>query len=164
MMRINLKSDSGVTLIELMWVAGIMSVGLVLLMSAVISVSAQQKASVAAMTASQINSSILESLHGRDLAGILTYNGANEEFEVSQEGTIQFQGIGEAQLQMYCIIPSLNQGEEPSRLPIPMTPEEVEAARPTMPNPVEIQVVLLIDKGLGTDKEYKFYSSTRVFH
>lgn len=164
MKRISLNSNSGMTLIEVMWVAGIMSVGLVLLMSAVISVSAQQKAAVAGMTASQFNSSVLESLHGRDLAGICMYNGANEEFEVSPQGTIQIHGIGEALLQMYCVVPAQVQGEEPTRFSIPMTAEDLELVGPTLPNPLEVQVVLLIEKGLGTDREYKFQSSTRVFH
>lgn len=156
------RNNAGLSLIELMWVAGIMSVGLVLLMSAVISVSAQNKASEAASMASHFNNSVLEAINGRDLETILTFNQDGAVFEVSEAGTIMIPGIGPARFTLFCIVPPNTQGEAPGRVPIPFSDSQLTMA-PSLPNPVEIQALLEFDKGLGTGKEYKFFSSSLLW-
>lgn len=157
------RNNAGLSLIELMWVAGIMSVGLVLLMSAVISVSAQNKASEAASMASHFNNSVLEAIHGRDLETILTFNSDGSVFEVSDAGTIMIPGIGEARFTLFCIVPPSTQGEAPGRVPIPFSDSQMTMAA-SLPNPVEIQALIEFEKGMGTGKEYKFFSSSLLYY
>ena len=153
------KNNAGLTLIELMIAAGILTIGLVLLMSSVVNVNATVKSSDVTVRATHFNTSILESLRGRDHDAILQFNSDGSELAISNN-VIQLNGIGPAKFYMWCV---MDVSGTTTRYAIPMTDESL-AALPATPNPMEIQVELHIDRGLGTGKELKYRSSSLVYH
>ena len=153
------KNNAGLTLIELMFTAGVMTVGLVLLMGAVVNVNAAQRSADLNMRATQFNTSVIESLRGMDSDAILQYNADGSQFAITNNEVL-LPGIGRAKFYMWCVV---NTSGTITRYSIPMS-DEALASAPTMANPMEIQVELYVDKGLGTGKEFKFRTSSLVYH
>jgi type II secretory pathway pseudopilin PulG len=150
-------NDTGLTLIEIMLAAGIMTIALVLIMGGLVSVSTQSKVSEARATATNFATSVLESLRGRSITEILTFNNGGTEYALDANGKIMLTNIGPATLVVRAVV-TVNGSTTVTELPV--TAEKAEELAPTMPNPLEIQVEIKLDRGFGTGKEYKFQTTT----
>lgn len=158
------RNDAGLSLIEIMWVAGIMSVGLVMLMGSVIQISAANKAAEATTSATNFNVSVMESMRGRGLEDILKYNEGSAEFVVGNNGEIVLEGVGEATFQLFCVVPPSTPGTAPGLVQIPFSDSQYASMSTSMTNPIEVQTQIKLDKGFGSGKEFKFYSSTLLYY
>ena len=154
-------SEAGFTLIELMFASGVMVIGMVMLMGSVVNLSAQTKVAETAVAASHFNTSVLESMRGRGLEDILSYNSAEEEFEVN-EGKIYLEGLGYAMMDIWCIVSDPSAGT--TRVNLPMSDSEMQSFAATAPNPIEIQIRLSLDRGFGEGEEFKFMTSGLIYY
>ena len=155
------RNDGGFTLLELMFTAGVMTVGIVMLMGTVVNLSHQSISNERAIMASHFNTSVLETVRGRDLEGILTFNEDNEEFTVQESGTIWIEELGYVKFQMWIILPNDNGGTQ--RIEIPMS-ETARAALGAVPNPVEVQVRLFSNGGYGSDDKFQYINSALLYY
>lgn len=154
------KNDAGFTLIELVFAAGVMTIGMVLMMQAVISLSHQSKVTDARVAATHFSHSILESMNGRELGDVLQYNANQGEFVLSENGTVLFQGVGDVTVNVYAVITG---GTSTIRASIPISDADLAKYTAVAPNPIEIQVEILMDAGMGDGNEFKFRTSTFVY-
>ncbi len=156
------RNDVGFTLVELVFAAGVMSIGLVLMMQSVISLSHQSKGTDATVAASHFSHSILESMQDRELQALLQFNADQEEFSFDHEnGIVTIDGLGKVNLHIY-VLTSSDAGTSQRVVAIPVTDEEFDKLT-GLPNPVEIQVEMMMDSGMGEGNEFKFRTSTLVY-
>ncbi len=151
------RNDTGLTLIEIMIAAGLMTITLVLIMGSLISVSKQSKVSEIRATATNFSTSVLESLRGRSYEDIMTFNTGGTEYALDQNGRIFLDNIGYAQLVVKVVVTG---DSEPIIYELPVTEEKAAALGPLLPNPIEVQVEIRIDQGFGEGNEYKFQSTS----
>ena len=156
------RNDAGFTLIELVFAAGVMSVGMVLMMQSIISLNNQARLTDVRVAASHFSHSILESMHDMEFAEIVQFNADGEEFSLTPEGTIIMDGVGEVTVNIYAVIS--DGGGSFERAPIPVSDADVAQYSAAAPNPLEIQVEILMDAGMGEGNEYKFRASTFVYY
>lgn len=155
------RNDAGFTLIELTFTAGIMTVGLVMMMGTVINLSHQSASTELAIAASHFNTSVLESLRGLDEEEVLQFNEDESEFDVNEAGKVHLENLGDVKFEMWCVVKDGN--GTVSRLSIPMTDDAMEAMA-TIPNPMEVQVQVSLDKGRGSGNEFKYMTSALIYH
>ena len=151
----NPRKDAGFTLIEIMIASGVVAVGMVLMMQSVISIHNHSKVTDAAVAASHFSHSILESMQEKDLTSVVQFNSDHEEFQPQEDGKIILGGLGAATVNIYAVIPSSGQGE-PEYISIPVSDADLEANRFSAPNPIEIQVEILIN-------DYQFRTSALIY-
>lgn len=155
------QNDAGLTLIELMFAAGVMAIGLVLMMQSIISLSNQAKVTDIRVAASHFSHGVLESIRGRDLSRTMQFNGDGLEFDLSEDGTMLLEGIGNVTVTIAALVTS-DEGSV-REIEIPLSDEALAALGDILPNPLEIQVEVKMDAGMGEGYEYKFRTSTLVY-
>lgn len=151
------RNDTGLTLIEIMLAAGFMTTALVLIMGSLISLSKQSKVAELRATSTNFTNSVLESLRGRSITDILTFNTGGTEYAVDEDGQIFMENIGYATLIVKIVVTG---DSEPIIYELPVTGEKAAEIEPLLPNPIEVQVEMRIDQGFGEGNEYKFQSTS----
>ena len=157
------RNDAGISLMETMFTAGVLVVGLVMLMGSAVNVAAQSQVSEIRAQALQFNMSLLESMRGRTLKGIMLFNSDGSELNLDDDGNVSLHGVGPAELTIECVIQP--GAAEPSAkfLQLPTTEENfINRDLTNVPNPLEVRVMLKVDRGMGGGHEYKFQSSSLI--
>ena len=155
------RNDAGFTLIELVFAAGVMAIGLVFMMQSIISINHQSKVTDVSVAASHFSHSILESMQDKEFREVMQFNADGEEFPLSEEGTMVIDGVGVVSVHIYVVVDDGVSG--PQRVAaIPVTDDEFNALN-NIPNPVEIQVEIMMDVGMGDSNEFKFRTSTLMY-
>ena len=152
------RNDAGFTLMEIVFTAGVVVTGMVMLMGSAVNVAAQSKVSEMRSQALQFNMSVLESLRGRSQEDLLTFNSDGSELAVNEEGYITLNGLGNAAVAIEYLVPG-NQDVENSFVSLPLTEEQMESMDlSALPNPLEVRVTLSVASG-ANGPVYNFQSS-----
>lgn len=155
------RNNAGFTLMEIVFTAGVIVTGLVMLMGSAVNVAAQSKASEMRSQALQFNMSLLESLRGRSLDGLMQFNNDGSELAVNQEGYINLYGLGNTQVAIEYVLPG-TQDTATTFVSLPLSESQMESLDPTaMPNPLEVRVTLAAKPG-ASGPIYKFQSSALI--
>lgn len=158
-MRSQRDSTAGFTLLELMLAAGVMAVGLIMLMQSFVAMNLNSRVAEDRIIATNFNNSVLEALRGQERNTILTFNKNNELFSIDGNGYVNVPRLGRAKLNMSVMVP-MDGGMKKYPLPVDLSGNNL----PTFPNPLEVQVELVVDKGHGAGLEYRFSTSSAVFY
>lgn len=160
-MRSSTRVDrAGFTLIETLFASGVMVIGIVLVMQAIISVALYGRVGQMKLDAKHFSASVLESMRGRDGSEILRFNRDFAEFDAPY-GKVVIQGVGEARVRIEALIPD---GAGTSQLrELPLSDDEIEAL-PTLPNPLEVSVDVVVEGVSGGGPELRFHTSSLILH
>lgn len=145
--RLN-RSDAGFTLIEIMVVAGIFVSAMVVLMGGLVSIMRTSEVSDMRIAANSFNRNVLETIRMANMErdDLLTY-------DVNNPAAPVIPGVPGGTVQVWAFDTGGN------RFALPVADPAVVA---DPPNPVEIQVEILVPRGMGVGFEYKFRSSTLI--
>ena len=155
------RPDAGLTLIEIMITTGIMVIGLVLLMSTMVSLANQSKVVDAATAGTHFSMSCFDSMIGLTFDQMMQFNSTEDIFDAN-EGVVNLEGVGNMEVTVQAVIPG---DGDPTLISLPMSDEDL-AGVGDIPNPVEIQVKLKVVKGgdeYGTTG-YQFSASRMVYY
>lgn len=157
--------DAGFTMIELMITTGVMVIGLTLLIGAMVTLAAQSKVAEVRVTATNFTTSVIESMRGRGVDGILQFNEGDADLATSG-GVIEIEGLeglGTTKIEIWTTV-SVTGGSE-VQVAIPVSDEVLaELMAAGLANPIEVTARIMIDRGAGTGLEYKFQTSGMIFY
>lgn len=157
------RNDAGLTLIELLIAAGVFTIGMVLLMNGIISISQQSRVGSAKLAASQFNQGVFELMHGLDFEGIMKFNQGGEYFTLDQSGQMILQGIGPVTIKMSMRDPD---SQNDNANTIPMSDEKFDEYLNSIggnaPVPVEITITTTLKAGPGAGAVFK--ESALIYH
>ncbi len=145
-----LKSTAGLTMIELMITAAIFSSSMVLLSGTMITFTSHNTIAEQKATTTAFNRSVFEDIRGLGINGILSYEVPVDNPEL---GTVFIPGMGEARVNVWAVIPQINEAADPDAITDPNLPTQTSTydrwflmgvddplSVTDPPNPIEIVV------------------------
>ncbi len=158
------RPDAGLTLMEIMITTGIMVIGLVLLMSTMVSLANQSKVVDAATAGSLFSSSVFDAMNGKTFDALMQFNSTGDVFAANL-GIVNLDGVGQMEVTIQAVIPGENEDDTPTLIELPLTQEKIDELG-KLPNPIEIEVEMTVIKGTSDagNKGYHFSASRMVYY
>lgn len=159
------RSDAGLSLVELMFTSGIMIIGLVMLLGAMVTLAGQSQVAEIRVNCINFNTSILETMRGLGIDRILIFNRDGDDLGTDINGVVEIaglEGFGTASVTIEAVIPPDGLGGAQTFIQIPTSIAGLDLS--TFPNPIEVRITTKLDRGDGAGNEYQFVTSSLLFY